>query len=230
MIKYFNFRDWFNFPDWLDEDSKIEFSDSARKAISDGSLKFSLKKHGGKTRISGLRCFVDALSGNIKIHVGADDTTIKLGQIRGVYDFRLWRESSVSIGDGTTCNGARIVCDNSTIVIGEDCLFSDEIIVQSADQHGIVDLKTSKIINGDKTNLRIGDHVWIGRRANILYGADIGSGSIVGFGSLINKEVPENSLIVGVPGVVKKSDISWSRSPLHLDGYSKNIIATYNES
>ena len=222
--------DFYKYPDWLGEDSKVEFSDSAKNAIGAGKLKFSLNKHGGKTHLSRLNCFIDAVQGNVRIHVGNDDTTIKLGKIGGAYDFRIWRESFVSIGDGTTCNGARIVCDNSSVIVGEDCLLSDEIIIQSADQHGIVDLKTSKIINNEKTDIRIGNHVWIGRRSNILYGADIGSGSIVGFGTLVNKEIPNNSLVVGVPGVVKKTDITWCRSPLNLDNYSKKMVSTYNES
>ena len=147
-----------------------------------------------------------------------------MGKIRGVYDFRLWRESFVKIGDGTTCNGARVVCDNSRVLIGSDCLFSDEIIVQSADQHGLVDTRTKKFLNAEMTNIRIGNHVWVGRRANILHGADIGDGAIVGFGSLVNKKIPGNTLVVGVPGVVKKTDITWSRNTTDLDDYCKGVI------
>lgn len=222
--------DFYKYPDWLGEDSKVEFSDSAKNAISEGKLKFSLIKFGGKPHISRLHCFIDAVQGNISIHVGNDDNTIQLGKIAGAYNFRIWRESFVSIGDGTTCNGARIVCDNSSVIVGEDCLFSDEIIIQSADQHGIVDLNTSKIINNEKTSIRIGNHVWLGRRCNVLHGADIGCGSIVGFGTLVTREIPNNSLVVGVPGVVKKTDITWCRSPLNFDDYSKRMVSSYNES
>jgi acetyltransferase-like isoleucine patch superfamily enzyme len=147
--------------------------------------------------------------------------------VTGSYNIRLWRDSLVKIGDGTTCNGVRIVCDNSRVIIGKDCLLSNEIIIQSADQHGVVDLKSGKIINSAQTNVHIGNHVWIGHRASILHGADIGSGSIVGFGTLANKKTPENSLIAGVPGKIKKNDISWSRSPSRLDSYTQKLISEY---
>lgn len=218
----------YEFPNWLSDDSEVVFSDSAKTALINGKLKFSLKKHGAKLTICRLDCYVDAVSGNINIHVGNDNASIKIGKVKGFFDFRLWRDSIVSIGDGTTCNGARVVCDNSSVTIGDDCLFSDEIILQSADQHAIVDLKTGVIANTDKTAISIGNHVWIGRRSNILYGANIGGGSIVGFGTLANKKFPANSLIVGVPGKVKKSDISWSRSQTNIDEYAKKLIEEFN--
>ncbi|MBR1792797.1 MAG: hypothetical protein IJ764_04075 [Bacteroidales bacterium] len=43
------------------------------------------------------------------------------------------------------------------------------------------------------------DNVFIGSGTRILYGVRIGSNVIVGSGSLVNKDVPDNSVVAGVP-------------------------------
>ena len=48
-----------------------------------------------------------------------------------------WRDSTAQIADHSTINCARVVCDNCDLKIGRDCLWSDEILVQTNDQHGI---------------------------------------------------------------------------------------------
>ena len=47
--------------------------------------------------------------------------------------------------------------------------------------------------------IRVGDNVWIGGHAVILPGVSIGSGSVVGAGSVVTKDLPENVLAVGNP-------------------------------
>ena len=74
------------------------------------------------------------------------------------------RKSVLTIKNQTTCNDAKLICDNSEIVIGEDCLLSDQIVFQSNDQHGIIDLNTNEIVNDTHKTILVGDHVWIGRR------------------------------------------------------------------
>lgn len=48
-------------------------------------------------------------------------------------------------------------------------------------------------------DIRIGDNSWIGAGAIILCGVTIGSGSVVGAGSLVNKDVPDSTLVCGNP-------------------------------
>jgi maltose O-acetyltransferase len=47
--------------------------------------------------------------------------------------------------------------------------------------------------------IRVGNGTWIGARSIILPGITIGASSIVGAGSLVNKDVPPNVLVGGVP-------------------------------
>lgn len=52
--------------------------------------------------------------------------------------------------------------------------------------------------------VNIGDNCWIGAGAIILPGVTIGNGSVVAAGALVNKDVPDNVMVAGVPAVVKK--------------------------
>ncbi len=47
--------------------------------------------------------------------------------------------------------------------------------------------------------IRIGRNVWIGASATVLPGVTIGDGAIVAAGAVVTKDVPENTIVGGVP-------------------------------
>lgn len=95
------------------------------------------------------------------------------------------------------------------IIVGEDCMFSNSIIVRTSDSHPIYDIEGNRI--NPAKNVEIGNHVWIAPSSVIMKGAIVADGSIVGSHSMVNKSVPPNSLVVGMPARVVKEGISWSR-------------------
>lgn len=50
----------------------------------------------------------------------------------------------------------------------------------------------------------IGDDCWIGCRAIILPGVNIGKGAVIGVGAVVSKDVPDFAVVVGNPGRVVK--------------------------
>ena len=57
-------------------------------------------------------------------------------------------------------------------------------------------------INDTSRSLTIGEDVWVGTRATILSGGDLGRGCIVGACSLVTKPVPPYALVAGSPAKI----------------------------
>jgi acetyltransferase-like isoleucine patch superfamily enzyme len=55
-----------------------------------------------------------------------------------------------------------------------------------------------------KKRIIIGNNVWIGAHCNILAGAKIDDGCVIGAGSIITKHIPKNSVVVGINKIIKK--------------------------
>ena len=53
----------------------------------------------------------------------------------------------------------------------------------------------------------VGDDVWIGQRATLLPGVEIGCGSIIGACAVVSRSVPPYSIVVGNPARIVKSRI-----------------------
>jgi acetyltransferase-like isoleucine patch superfamily enzyme len=209
----------------FDSSCEVSISPEALSAIEHGRLKVRINKHGGKPVISNFYCSIGSLSGNIVIFVGNDDSTVNLENgTSGAYDFRLWRSSKITIGKRTTSNGVRVVCDNSEFICGEDCMFSDTILIQTADQHGIVDIAKGLIINDDFKSVILGDHVWLGRQCTLTAKARVGNGSVIGTGSVVTGNIPNKVIAAGIPARIIKENHTWCRSPVSLDYFSSLYV------
>lgn len=143
--------------------------------------------------------------------------------------------SKLSIGRKTyfNKNNLLLLSADSELSIGTYCLFSRDVTIRTYDGHPIFDVNTGKQINRDiKREVFIGDHVWFCQGAMALYGANIGSGSIVGAQSLIKSTFPNNCMIVGKAGDARiiKEDIAWIRDDRGLgidaipEDYKKQTI------
>ncbi len=117
----------------------------------------------------------------------------------------------VSIGKGTTftnvCNIT--AAEGHDISIGENCMIAEGVYVTNTDGHPIFDRFGRRVNNGK--SIHVGDHVWIGRGAEILKGVKVHSGSIVGAKSIVTKDVPANTVSVGNPNRLLRTDVSFGR-------------------
>jgi acetyltransferase-like isoleucine patch superfamily enzyme len=110
--------------------------------------------------------------------------------------------ASLSLGSGYINNNATIDCFEA-ITIGHGVAISSGVTIRDSDNHAIDGNTrvTAPIV--------IGDHVWIGLNATILKGVRIGNGAVVAAGAVVTADVPENTLVGGVPAKVLKQGITW---------------------
>jgi serine O-acetyltransferase len=86
------------------------------------------------------------------------------------------------------------------VVIGETAEVGENVTLL----HGVTLGGTS--LKKEKRHPTLGDNVVVGAGAGIFGAFTIGSGSRIGAGSVVVREVPPNSVVVGVPGRVMSRD------------------------
>lgn len=110
----------------------------------------------------------------------------------------------LNIGDvyfGMNC----IVHVYKELNIGSGTIISWNVSILDGDGHSLY-------IDGERNipkRINIEDNVWIGNNVTILKGVTIGTGSVIGAGSIVTKSISENSLALGNPARVVKSNVKW---------------------
>ena len=101
-------------------------------------------------------------------------------------------------------NIASGVIITNDITIGKGCLINWNTTIGHDSFIGkFVELCPNVNISG---NCKIGDYSFIGTSATILPKISIGKNVIIGAGAVVTKDVPDNSVVVGIPGkVIKKN-------------------------
>jgi acetyltransferase-like isoleucine patch superfamily enzyme len=104
---------------------------------------------------------------------------------------------------------------NSTIaaakrIVIEDHVFTARNVYISDHRHAYENIElpiASQGINSE-SEVIIGANTWLGQNAVVLPGVKIGKHCIIGANSVVNRSIPDYSIVVGVPArVVKKYDL-----------------------
>lgn len=109
------------------------------------------------------------------------------------------KQSNAKISIGNYClisPGVKIQAAQE-IRIGHNCMLGAEASITDSDWHGVY----NRVRPFGKCTYPtiLHDNVWIGERAIIMKGVTIGENSIVGAGSIVTKDVPENTIVAGNP-------------------------------
>ena len=109
---------------------------------------------------------------------------------------------NLSLGSNNFIGSSVIFSAYAEIIIGDYCAIAAGCKFISGN-HGF---KLSNIpINLQEINsspIIVGNNVWFGYDAIILPGVSIGSGCVIGAGSVVTRSAPENSIVAGVPAII----------------------------
>ena len=123
---------------------------------------------------------------------GKFESTISPKASIGSYD--------VSIGKGTNILSGAILSNSTNI--GKGCIiYYNSIITHDCNIGDFVEISPSATILG---RVIIDSFTQIGANVTILPNLNIGKNVIVGAGSVVTKDIPDNSLVIGIPAVIKR--------------------------
>lgn len=98
---------------------------------------------------------------------------IKIGNACGFSGTRIWAAKRIIIGNNVRCGANSYITDT--------------------DSHN------DDYRAGKDSEVIIDDNVWIGMNVIILKGVHIGKNSVIGAGSIVTKDIPENAIAAGNP-------------------------------
>lgn len=107
----------------------------------------------------------------------------------------------ITLGKDVFINSGCHFQDQGGITIGDGSQIGHKVTLATLN-HGIAVEDRHTLYPAPIT---IGRNVWIGAGVTVVPGVSIGDNSIVGAGSIVTKNVPENTVVAGVPARVIKS-------------------------
>lgn len=111
---------------------------------------------------------------------------------------------NITVGENVFINACCKFQDQGGITIGNNCLIGHNVTIATLNH----DFDPKKRANINPSPVVIGDNVWIASDSTILPGVTISNGAIVGAGSVVTKNVEENTIVAGNPArVIKKIEV-----------------------
>lgn len=100
-------------------------------------------------------------------------------------------------GKNVYANFNLTLVDDTDIFVGDSVMFGPNVTVATAGHP--IDPALRLKVGQFNIPVHIGNNVWIGANSVILPGITIGDNSVIGAGSIVTKDIPENVVVVGNP-------------------------------
>ena len=125
-----------------------------------------------------------------------------LNRIRGVQSIEKLKKRGLKVGERVTIMDEVIIDPSHCwhIEIGNNVILAPRVHLLAHDASTKLFLNHTRV-----ANVKIGNEVFIGAGAIILPGVTIGNNVIVGAGSVVTKDIPSDSVAVGIPAKVISS-------------------------
>ncbi|MCH4009137.1 sugar O-acetyltransferase [Companilactobacillus sp.] len=116
----------------------------------------------------------------------------------------------ISVGDDVFINGNCFFQDSNLITLGNRVIiapdtkfYCGEYSLDANQRFGVREDGSRYLVTYTEP-ISVGNDVWIGGNVTIIGGVHIGNNVIVGAGAVVTKDVPDNSVVGGVPAKIIK--------------------------
>ena len=128
-----------------------------------------------------------------------------LGQLLGAMGEGCWIEpplyvnwgSRIALGDHVYANTGLTVIDDTFVTIGSHVMLGPRVTISAASHP--VDPELRRQAYQYDLPVTIEENVWVGAGATILPGVTIGKNSVIGAGSVVDRDIPPDVVAAGVP-------------------------------
>lgn len=128
-----------------------------------------------------------------------------INELIGQVGSKVWVESpficdygsNISLGDNVFINFNCVILDPAAIVIGSYTMLGPGVQILGATHPVEAEARRSGLESGKEIN--IGRDVWIGGNVTICPGVSIGSRTVIGAGSVVTKDIPNDVVAGGNP-------------------------------
>lgn len=157
----------------------------------------------GKNLILEDNTFINALSANgiafgHNVTIGRNSILVCTGVIKN-------KGTGIRIGNNTGLNAHSYLGGQGGIDIGDNVIIGPYVRIFSENHNFTDPFLPIKEQGESRKGVVIMDNCWIGAGATILDGVTIGSGVVVAAGAVVTKNIPDNSVVGGIPAQVIKS-------------------------
>lgn len=108
---------------------------------------------------------------------------------------------NITLGKRIFINSGCKFQDQGGVTIGDDCLIGHNTVLATLNH----DVAPSRRADMHPAQIVIGRNVWIGSNVTVLPGVTIGDDAVVAAASVVTKDVPGKSIVVGSPARVVRS-------------------------
>ena len=139
---------------------------------------------------------------------GRGDASISLGDFVSIGRFTTItaKGGMVDLAAGVNIGSYCRVATQSKVVVGESALIAAYCYIGPGNhQRGEEETPLIAREMEIKGGVNIGKNAWIGAHTTILDGVTIGNGAIVGAHSLVRSDVPDGSVVAGIPAKIINS-------------------------
>jgi len=110
---------------------------------------------------------------------------------------------NISVGRNFYANHNLVILDGAKVTFGDNVFIAPDCGFYTAG-HPIDPLERNKGLEYARP-ITVGDNVWFGAKVAVLPGVTIGDNCVIGAGSVVNRDIPSDSVAVGNPcRVVRK--------------------------